>query len=324
MMIGKYISELLHSHEAVLLPSFGTFTTKYQPARFIPEKKIVEAPSRVADFNQASTQGESPLTAHVAEQENMTQEEVLEVFKKLVLDIEHSLEAGKKVELEQVGTFSTGTDGQLVFEPDMAINYMAGASEMDDVPLPPPPKGKKGKKGKKAEPIAPPPPPKELTPEEKEERRRGMPLFMRWILFLILPLLILLLILLLNFSYFFGDQGLFRFIGRSAPVELVEPPAEPATLPPVVEEPEPEELLEPIPGEPVFYVVVGSFRSPHMAEELAESLRRQGAERARVFMNTPANYHRVCYGFYHDLGEAEEVMAALPGHLKDVAWILHN
>ncbi len=361
MKIGKYISELLFVHDTVLLPGFGTFSTRYVPARFVPEKKVVESPSKIVDFNTTPRKGETPLTAYIAQKEDMTPEEVKDFYPKLIKEIDHSLEAGKMVELENIGVFSTGADGNLVFEPDRRINYLENNTGVPYVKEP---------EAKAADPFisnmagvepgrdpddepedrrerAPIPPPVQKTPEKaleeparirEQPEKRGLPPALRWLAYLIVPLLIILIILLLNFHFFFGKEGFFRSVDHPPHVETPSPsPVEPPVteVQPVeevneVEEPEtrpPDPGLvppEPEAGRPVYYLVVGSFRNPIRAGEFAESLREQGAPLASVFMQTPAGFHRVAYGFYHSLEQAQEEKARLDDELREVAWILHR
>ncbi len=174
---------------------------------------------------------------------------------------------------------------------------------------------------------------KDETNNEKRKSSGGL----WWLFYIAIPLLIILLILLLRFDYFFGSEGLFR---RQATVERVETvpsePAEPAETT-LIDEPG-EEITEPDPipsdpdieppppetGRPVYYIVVGSFRNETEAQKLARQLRSDGAPLAMVFMQTPADYHRVCYGYYYDLEEAESHKASLDGELREKAWILHR
>ncbi len=371
MKIGKYISDLLYTHESVLLPGFGTFTTKYVPAKFIPEKKVVESPAKIADFNASIRDGDSPLTGYIAQQEGMTEEEVQDFFRKLVKEIDHSLEAGKKVELETIGVFHMGPDGLLHFDPDTNVNYLDEATGIPKIKTPPPKATKKEeaavlKTRKKEEDVAlkarkeeadveeekhvPEPvhdnaPPEESYPETKTQKQESMknpfanttlPPALKWLAYTIVPLIVILIILFLNFNFFFGTDGLFR--SSEQPTTVQVQPVQPVT-PPVAEIPEEPEVAEPVrkvepdpsvtpprpeAGRTVYYIVVGSFQEQAKAEDFAYQLRADGASLASVFMQTPSAFHRVCYGYYYDLSEAESVKANLPDNLREIAWILHR
>ena len=365
MKIGKYISELLYTHDTVILPGFGSFSTTYVPARFVAEKNIVEAPARIADFSPVPKEGHTPLTRVIAEQEGMTEPAVNDFYGNLVSEINQSLQSGKKVELENIGLFQLDENGEIRFSPDRNMNYLKENTGVSHVKapafIPPEKKDESGdsadstpveegqttpafraaneSKPEPADETATEPGPETAMREKdetnNEERRSSGGLW--WLFYIVIPLVIILLILFLNFDYFFGSEGLFR---RQTTVERVEPvpsePAEPAETT-LIDEPE-EEITEPDPvpsdpdieppppetGRPVYYIVVGSFRNEMEAQKLARQLRSDGAPLAMVFMQTPAEYHRVCYGYYYDLEEAENHKASLDGELREKAWILHR
>lgn len=355
MKIGKYISELLYTHDKVILPGFGTFSTTYVPAKFVADKNIVEAPARIADFSPIPKNGPTPLTRILVEREGMTENAVNDFYKKLVAEITQSLESGKKIELENIGLFQMDEEGEVHFSPDRSTNYLKEDTGVSHVKAPvftpssmedEPKDTNESKPADEEEIISPA---QAITEPEHEtetemtendeannEKKRSAGGFW-WLFYIVIPLLIILLILLLRFDYFFGSEGLFR---RQATIERVEPvpsvPVEPVD-PKVVEEPV-EEITEPDPvppdpdieppppetGRPVYYIVVGSFRNEMEAQNLARELRSDGAPLASVFMQTPAEYHRVCYGYYYDLGEAESIKASLDDELREKAWILHR
>ena len=369
MKIGKYISELLYTHNTVVLPGFGSFSTTYVPAKFVAEKNIVEAPARIPDFSPVPREGPTPLTTVIAEREGMTENAVKDFYKNLVREIDQSLQSGKKVELENIGLFQLDEKGEIQFSPDRNMNYLKEDTGVSHVKAPAfTPSPEKDEPGDTDENTAadeekttPPsqaatetsdtattePADKTVTEPETEtamkekdetnnekERSSGG---LKWLFYIGIPILVILLILLLNFDYFFGSEGLFR---RQTTVERVEPvpsePAEPAETT-LIDEPG-EEISEPDPipadpgieppppeaGRPVYYIVVGSFRNETEAQKLARQLRSDGAPLAMVFMQTPAEYHRVCYGYYYDLEEAENHKASLEDELREKAWILHR
>ena len=372
MKIGIYISELLFEHDSVILPGLGEFSTRYVPAKFIPEEKKIEPPSKVVAFDPEKKEGETPLIGLIAAKEKLDQEKVKSFLSKFVEEFFESIKSGKKVELEKIGLFSQDPDGNIVFEPDTSVNYNQDAAGLTSVkepektdtpkaaPVPPvekPAEPKKEEKegvkeeAKEDKPVAEK---KEEKPKKavayhqtrREEairkprkgQKAGLPPALKWVAFTAVPLLVIIIILALNFDYFFGDQGIFR--SRPVAVEEVTEPVEPEVLPeeemeverdvtevvepdpvavdPAVEPPKPE------PGRPVYYIVVGSFENPNKAEELALQLRKDGAMLASVFMRTPAGFHRVSYGYYYDLAEAEAELRTVKEEIAPEAYVLHR
>ncbi len=367
MKIGIYISELLFEHDSVILPGLGEFTTKYVPAKFIPEEKKIEPPSKIVAFNPDKKEGETPLIGLIAAKEKLDEEKVKGFLSKFVEEFYDSLKKGKKVELEKIGLFSQDPDGNIVFEPDTSVNYNQDAAGLTSVKEPektdtsrpaektkPEETTKPGKEEKKeAEPVEEKEAEKpkkavayhqakreEAVREPRKSQKAGLPPALKWVAFTAVPLLVIIIILALNFDYFFGDQGIFRatpvvqeeLVDPVEPealpeedieverdvTEVVDPELEPAVPDPSVEPPKPE------PGRPVYYIVVGSFENPNKAEELALELRKDGAMLASVFMRTPAGFHRVCYGYYYDLAEAEAELRTVKEEIAPEAYVLHR
>jgi cell division septation protein DedD len=133
MKIGKYISELLFENDFVILPQVGEFSTKYIPAKFIPELKKVESPSKIITFNDKNKSGGGLLTEYIAQKENKTSIEAREFVNNFVTEMLNSLNAGKKVELENIGVFSMDSSGNILLDPDKSINYLNDSVGMTSV-----------------------------------------------------------------------------------------------------------------------------------------------------------------------------------------------
>ncbi len=350
MNIGKYISELLFLHERVTLPGFGTFSKKYMPARFIPEKKIIEPPAKIVDFRNEPKIGDTPLVGYIAEKESMDPKTVAASIKAFVQNLEHEMEAGQAATLEHIGVFSRETDGSLKFEPSLQINYLTEEVGQKAVKTPaqsnveervkpsPEPQNTKDEKTtpdsthqKKQEAM------KEPVKKASEEKNT-LPPALKWVVYAIIPLLVVLIVFFFSFNFFFGEEGLLRKKEDVAEKEVVvEKVAEPAAeeVAEVIEEPEiievEKEVVDPTvippgpePGRRVFYIVVGSFENINNAQNLALNLRKEGFERANVLGVTPAGFHRTYAGFYYDLREAEAQKELLKEELREIAWILHR
>lgn len=136
MKIGKYISELLFENDFVILPEIGEFSTKYIPAKFVPELRKVESPSKVIAFNDKNKSGGGLLIEYIASKEKISNEEAKQFIDNFVAEMQNSLKSGKKVELERIGVFSLDQGGTLIFEPDTSINYLDDSVGMSSVQEP--------------------------------------------------------------------------------------------------------------------------------------------------------------------------------------------
>lgn len=348
MKIGSYISELLFTHNVVILPGFGTFSKKYIPARFIPEENIVQSPVKIASFSTEPKQGDTPLTAYVANKEGMSEDEVINYFGNLVKEIEHELEAGKKVEFDNIGVVYRKTDGLIEFEPNKEINYLADDTGISSIKTPPPIPGVASMdsahdiskqehsvhdKGKAATTNLSKSETKTHEAMSKPDKESNqLPPALKWIAIITLPLIIILIVLLIGYNYFFDGKRLFTRGEKPVTeeveevIEHVDEPAYDVVAAEVVTPVEDPDVgpAKPEPGKKVYFIVVGSFRNPANAGDLAQKLREEGAQNADVLGKTHAGFYRTYYGFYYDLAEAKAEKAGLDRNTRDIAWILHR
>lgn len=241
MKIGTYISELLFDHEHVILPGFGEFSTKYIPARFIPEDKKIESPSKVISFDAEKKEGETPLIGYMAAKEFKDPEQIKKYIGDFVSEIKETLSSGQKVQLDRLGVFSKDADGRISFEPDRSINYLADSAGLGTIsepakittppfvsvtPLaePPPvvetpePVAEVSQPEQTEEPAEPAPEPvfiqeekpvslEEPLSEVQEPVRQDLPAAIKWLAWVIIPLLVVIIILAFNWSFIFGKRS---------------------------------------------------------------------------------------------------------------------
>jgi hypothetical protein len=265
MKIGKYISELLFENDFVILPDVGEFSTKYIPAKFVPELKKVESPSKVITFNESNKAGGGLLIEYIAKNENISSGEARDFIANFVSEMQNSLKSGKKVELENIGVFSMNESGQLVFDADTSINYLSDSAgmapvkepakkseeeaktELDKaledakaVPPPQPPTAEEQKEVQSTQPISesrdvsqPEKPKEEIVipptprkkPMEKKKQSSGLSPAIKWVALTVVPLLIIIIVLALNYDYLFGEKSVFRSRDVAPEPARVETPA---------------------------------------------------------------------------------------------------
>lgn len=381
MKIGTYISELLFDHEHVTLPGFGEFSTKYIPARFIPEEKKIESPSKVIAFDAAKKEGDTPLIDYMAAREHKDAGQVKKFIDDFVSEIRETLSSGQKVELERVGVFSLDAEGHIAFEADKSINYLADSAGMGTIseptrvspmPVAPPPPVKEVPvivEPPAPEPIIeepqpeikeevvetpalePMPEPVEETPEivapvaaAQEPIKQDLPRAIKWLAWVIIPLLVIIIILAFNWNFIFGKKSQAPAArpqtetaapapATSQPTEApaaetpvraedaVAAPAAPAASAPQTTAAAP---AQPEAGRQVYHIVVGAFQDEGQANRLVQDLKGKGANQASVFMKTSTGFHRVSYGFYYNLAEAEAALPRVQQEVNSTAWILHR
>ena len=381
MKIGAYISELLlQGHDSVVLPGFGEFYTKYSPAKFLPEEKKVESPSKTIAFNPDLKSGETPLIAYLAKFEYFDNDQIINYLGTFVEEIKNQLSLGKKVELEKVGVFHELPDGSIHFDPDRSINYLTQVAGFGSIPTPPShhegtaaPKNtgtsatmndmeldagqKEASAASYAASTSSPDTGHQNDYSMENSKRPELPPAVRWLAFTVVPVLLVLIILAVNYNYFFKDRKPASPVTAVVSDTLVTETSQDAAPGVVADGTTPEgQAVAQTPaagstpaevsttarpaqqastgqvqqapaaqaGRPVYYIVVGSFPDKTQAEAYAQNLRNQGASLASVFMRTGFNYHRVSYGYYYNLAEAEALLPDVQARINKEAYILHR
>lgn len=124
MEVTKYISQLLHHHECVILPDFGGFVTNCHSARIDFHNNSFYPPRKDITFNRQLTQNDGLLINYLSQVEGI---EYLE-SKKLVVGFVKSsfekLKLGNRLVFDGIGSFYFDENKLLQFEPDLSANYL--------------------------------------------------------------------------------------------------------------------------------------------------------------------------------------------------------
>jgi nucleoid DNA-binding protein len=121
--IDQHISDLLYSHECVVVPGFGAFLTRYYPAEINTATNMLRPPSKRVAFNQRINENDGLLAKQVAKVEGVSYEEALESILISVRSWQRILSSGKKINLYGVGRLFYDDQGLMQVSPALDINY---------------------------------------------------------------------------------------------------------------------------------------------------------------------------------------------------------
>ncbi|MDH7446419.1 HU domain-containing protein [Aquimarina mycalae] len=124
---AKYISELLYRYECVILPGFGAFLTKRQPAVIQEATHAFFPPQKLISFNGQLQNNDGLLANYIATAENISYTDALAKIQRYVLSLNNKMAVGKRVELDGIGSFFTSIEDTLQFEPSQETNYLTEA-----------------------------------------------------------------------------------------------------------------------------------------------------------------------------------------------------
>jgi len=119
--LSKYIYFLLKFHECVVVPGLGGFIVRKKGAVVYVAQNLFAPPTKHLHFNSQLTHNDGLLTHHISKETGTTYEKALDLIDEAVSDILYQLYKGESVILNDVGTICN-QNGFLKFEPSSESN----------------------------------------------------------------------------------------------------------------------------------------------------------------------------------------------------------
>lgn len=124
---AKYISELLYRYECVILPGFGAFLTRRQPAIIQEGTNTFYPPQKLISFNSQLQNNDGLLANYISSAQNISYTDAVAKIQRYVLSLKEKIAQGQRVELDKIGSFFTSVENTLQFEPLQEVNYLTEA-----------------------------------------------------------------------------------------------------------------------------------------------------------------------------------------------------
>jgi len=128
--VEQYISELLFLHDCVIIPNFGGFVGNSKSSQLNKTTGVLTPPSKQILFNPNLKNNDGLLIAHIANQEDITQDIARENVALFSNESNAKLSDSKVLRLANIGLFTVGKEGNLIFSQDGSINYSLDAFGM--------------------------------------------------------------------------------------------------------------------------------------------------------------------------------------------------
>lgn len=122
--ISGYIKELIFGHDCVIIPGFGAFIGNYFPSRIDRKDGMFYPPSRKVTFNRHLTGNDGLLIGHISSHLGIGYGESRDMVIDWAEGLRKKIMAGNPVTLENLGTFSLSSEGAIIFDPDLTVNYL--------------------------------------------------------------------------------------------------------------------------------------------------------------------------------------------------------
>lgn len=124
MNIANYISDLLYRYECVIIPDFGGFVSNAKSAYLNTQNNTFYPPYKALTFNANLVQNDGLLANYIAKAEGFSFDQALVFIKETVAIWQGELKNKSTIELDKIGSFNLNPQGQIVFEPQLNINYL--------------------------------------------------------------------------------------------------------------------------------------------------------------------------------------------------------
>ncbi|MDA9242290.1 SPOR domain-containing protein [Flavobacteriaceae bacterium] len=123
MQLSKLISELLIEHDCVTVPGLGSFLGNFKSAHYDLENEKFYPPSKQISFNSQIKANDGLLAKHMSEKSNNEYDLSLKEIHQEVIKITLSLKK-QSVELKDIGELNLNKEGNIVFTPFLAKNFL--------------------------------------------------------------------------------------------------------------------------------------------------------------------------------------------------------
>ena len=124
MSIEKNISELLFEHDCVIIPGFGGLVCNYSPAYIHAGKNQFHPPFKKISFNRNLKNNDGLLANQISKSEEINYSEANRLISKCISEFSKELNSNKHFDLKNIGSFYLGTENTILFEQDVAVNYL--------------------------------------------------------------------------------------------------------------------------------------------------------------------------------------------------------
>ncbi len=115
--IVSHIEYLLDHHECVIIPGFGAFISRYEPARIDTSKGVITAPGRTIMFNNELKHDDSLLASSYARATGMPYTTACAKLSEDVTMLRCILDSNGEVNIGAIGTLYVDHEGSVIFTP---------------------------------------------------------------------------------------------------------------------------------------------------------------------------------------------------------------
>lgn len=321
MQMTDHIKSLLYRYECVIIPEFGAFLTKRQPAQIDDKAHTLYPPKKAVVFNSQLQENDGLLVNKIAKAEGISYQQSLDKVKTFVENINESLQAHHQVRFDGVGLFYLQFN-KIVFQPYSNNNFLLEAYGMETLFS----KSIEAKQEKSIEPqtISEKVPSKDESKEEpvvisipEEEETTSRPAYWRYAAVGIVAIGIG---GFLGANWYSSQVKTHNIAAQEQAEKQIENKIQQATF--MMDNPLPEVVFE-VAAKPQgkYHIVAGAFRQKENAETKLAQLKDKGYK-ARYIGANKYGLHQVIYQSYENRRDALQALSKIRSTENEAAWLL--
>lgn len=129
------ISELLYTHDYVVVPRFGGFVSRNQLAHYSINKEVLNPPSKKILFNVQLKQNDGILASWLKEKINCDFNQANKHIEEFASHCKVLLDTKHRLEFENLGLFYLDFEKNICFEPKTDINFLIDSFGLSSITL---------------------------------------------------------------------------------------------------------------------------------------------------------------------------------------------
>lgn len=116
MIVSKHIANLLHQHDCVVVPNFGSFFKHEQPADLIPAKELIFPPHSAVQFTEQLLNDDQLLAEEIAQKDQINLDTANEKINNFVNEVSQALIDNKLYRIEEIGKLYVNEQNNIAFK----------------------------------------------------------------------------------------------------------------------------------------------------------------------------------------------------------------
>ncbi|MDY0200947.1 MAG: SPOR domain-containing protein [Tenuifilaceae bacterium] len=137
MKLNRVIQKLLANNNFISLPSIGSFVQTLEPATLLADGVTFIQPKQTIVFSASRTFNDGLLERYLRETEAITASEASVLVKQYINKLKEEIEKGVSITFENVGTLQKKDDGALFFEPFPVTQRISATFGLQSIKLEP-------------------------------------------------------------------------------------------------------------------------------------------------------------------------------------------